>query len=101
MTSNSFNIIASDGITVTVDASLLSNYSTVFNTMLSLPQSNGEADNKQECTVTESSEDFKTMMSALGGKGSSIPDTEIGSLIAMADKYDAPFLTEICTNLVW
>jgi hypothetical protein len=101
MAPGDFNLISGDGIIIPIDSQVLSIQSTVFNSMLSVPQPSDQL-GVGECRVVELASDINLMLSALNNELEAIITTDqLLALTKMADKFDSPYLVSVVTARIW
>jgi hypothetical protein len=101
MTPALFTLITSDNISIEVDSNFLAKHSTIFADMFILPLNK---DQKNECTVSDTSNEVKLMMEALSVESNQQKQyelIEIRTLVQLSDKYSINALALIAECALW
>jgi hypothetical protein len=101
MTPALFTLITSDNISIEVDSNFLAKHSTIFADMFELPVNK---DQKNECTVSETSKEIKLMMEALSVESNQQKQygmIQIRTLVKLSDKYSINALALIAECALW
>lgn len=82
---STFTLISSDKISVPVSRTHLCSYSSTFRDLLALPSG---SESKGTCDVSETGNNLKLFVTAIGGEEKKYTLEELKVLARMADKYD-------------